>query len=208
MNLRDKKIFDPYRLNIITGESEILCKNPGNLSDLMADNSGVIRFAKSDVLLYRKDSTSEFREIMKLNSAADVFIPKYFAPNNKHVYAYSNINRDKTAIVEFDPKTEKEVKVILEDSVYDVFGDDERDFFTYSENHKNLLYARYTKEKRDYVFFDKKLEKMYNILKHIIGREYEIDIISYSDDFRRFILRERSDKVEADIIFMTHHQEN
>lgn len=201
MNLRDKRIFDPYRLNIITGELEILYKNPGNLNGWMVDNSGVIRFAQSDVLLYRKDNTSEFREIMKLNSAADVFTPKYFAPDNKHVYAFSNINRDKTAIIEFDPETEKEVKVIFEDPEYDAFGDDERDFFNYSESNKKLLYSRYTREKRNYVFFDKKLEKMYDKLKYIIGKEYEIDIISYSDDFTRFILRVSSDKVEGRYYF-------
>jgi len=196
MNQRDAKLFDPYRLNVMTGELTLLYKNPGNWHGWMADNAGVIRFARSNVLLYRKDDKSEFREVLTLGSD-DVFDPKCFTPGNNHVYAYSNIGRDKTAIVEFDPDEGKEVKVLFASPDYDAFGDDERDLFTCSQGAHELLYARYTAEKRELKFFDEKLGDTYQWLKKRIGSGYEINFASHADDFTRFIIHVSSDRLEG-----------
>ena len=201
MNLRDSTIFDPYRLNIITGEMEMLYKNPGNLSGWVADNSCVIRFAESDKLLYRKDDKSEFREIVQINSAADIFSFEGFTKGNKHIYVYSNLNRDKVAIVEFDPDSRKEVKVLYENPVYDAFGDDERDYISYSDTRQKLIYARITEEKRKLIFFDKEFEKIYSDLKNKIGKNYEVNIVSRSDDYKRMVLQVSSDKLEGRTYF-------
>lgn len=207
MNLRDVKIFDPYSLNIITGEHKILYKNPGNVSGWMVDNSGTIRFARSNALLYRKDNDSEFKEIRKLASD-DVFIPKFFTSRNEHVYAYSNLNRDKTAIVEFDPDTGKEIKVLFENNQYDAFGDDERDCFSYSQCKNKLLYALFTAEKRTLYFFDKTIEKNYKAIKNKIGKNYEINIVSNSEDLTKYIVKVSSDKVEGRYFFYDSETNN
>lgn len=205
MNLRDSTIFDPYRLNIITGELEMLYKNTGSLSGWMADNSGVIRFAQSDKLLYRKDNKSDFREIMPLTSAADYFSVIGFTWGNDHIYAYSNINRDKVAIVEFDPDEGKEIKVLYENRVYDAFGDDERDYVSYSAEKKKILYAQITEERRKLIFFDKQFEKIYTGLKKKIGNKYDVNITSRSNDFKRLVLQVSSDKLEGIAYFYDGH---
>lgn len=203
MNRRDPELFDPYRLNIVTGALELLYENPGELRGWMTDNAGTIRFATADVLLYRKDAKSEFRKVIELGPD-DVFDPLYFSATNDHVYAYSNIGRDKIAIVEFDPDTGKEVKVLFESPEYDAFGDDERDVFTYSPALGRLLFARYTAEKRELVFFDKNLEQIYRKLKGKIGRDYEINFNSFSDDLTRFIIHVSSDRVEGVYYYYDH----
>ena len=197
MNLRNSEVFDPYCLNIITGDLELLFKNPGTLTGWMVDNSGMIRFAKSNnVLLYRKDDKSEFRELIKLGPE-DVFDPKFFTGRSDHVYAYSNIGRDKIAIVEFDPDEGKEAKVLFENPDYDAFGDDERDFFTYSQSKGRLLFALFTAEKRELVFFDRDIEKIYKKIKRKIGNDYEINFTSFSEDLTQFIIHLSSDRIEG-----------
>jgi dipeptidyl aminopeptidase/acylaminoacyl peptidase len=196
MNQRDPEIFDPYRLNIVTGDLELLYRNPGKLRGWMTDNSGKIRFATSDVLLYRKDDKSELREVIELGPD-DVFDPEFFTGTNEHVYAYSNIGRDKIAIVEFDPDEGKEVKVLFESPEYDAFGDDERDSFTCSPSMGRLLFARYTAEKRELVFFDRSLEKIYKKIKRKIGNDYEINFTSFSNDLTQFIIHVSSDRLEG-----------
>jgi dipeptidyl aminopeptidase/acylaminoacyl peptidase len=196
MNLRDPKLFDPYRLNIRNGDIRLLYENPGDIRRWVSDHTGTVRFARSNVLLYRKDSTSAFEEIMALGSE-DVFDPKYFTEDSRHVYAYSNIGRDKIAIVEYDPDERKEVRVLFENSEYDAFGDDERDFFIYSQTRKELLFARFTGEKRELVFFDTALAQMYQTMKRKIGGQYEINLSSISDDLTRFVLHVSSDRLEG-----------
>jgi len=196
MNLRDPKMFDPYRLNIVTEEMELLYKNPGNIRKWMADNSGNIRIAQSNKLLYRKDDKSEFKEVFNIGPD-EMFEPKFFTKDNDHVFAYSNIGRDKVAIVEFDLNKGKEVKVLFENPEYDAFGDDERDLFTYSGKKAKLLYARYTADKRELFFFDKRMERIYNKLKKKIGVNYEINFSSYSDELNQFIINVSSDRLEG-----------
>ena len=58
LNKRNKEIFDPYRLNIVTGELEMAAENPGNIQGWVTDHEGKIRVATTTdglntSLLYR-----------------------------------------------------------------------------------------------------------------------------------------------------------
>ena len=149
LNKRNPECSDVYRLNIVTGELRMIEQNPGNVRHWMVDNDGAVRIVYAEDVLYRKDKKSKFKKLVDNEEDDDYFDIKYFTPDNKNVYAYSNIGRDKIAIVEFDLSANKEVKVLFEDPVYDAFGDDERDYFEYSKNKQKLIYAVYTAEKKD-----------------------------------------------------------
>ena len=43
MNKRNPEVFDPYRLNLETGELVLLAENPGNIQGWMADHGGHLR---------------------------------------------------------------------------------------------------------------------------------------------------------------------
>ena len=45
MNKRNPQVFDPYRLNIETGEMEMIAENPGNIQGWMFDHAGKLRIA-------------------------------------------------------------------------------------------------------------------------------------------------------------------
>ncbi|MBN2382796.1 S9 family peptidase [bacterium] len=195
LNKRDPELFDPYRLNIKTGELTLLVENPGSIRRWIADNAGVIRIGYGQAMLYRTDCFSAFQEIFQ-PAADDLFKVIAFTPDNKNVYAYSSIDRDKVALVEYNLDTHSEECVLLEHALYDTFGDDERDHTVYDPVQKTLLYAQYTTEKRTYHFFDPKVGRLHDRLLHKIG-PYELNFVSWTSDFGCVIVLASSDRVEG-----------
>jgi hypothetical protein len=66
LNKRDATVFDPYRLNVLTGEMIMLAENPGNIMDWMTDHDGKLRLATvsdgvNSTILYRDTEDEEFR---------------------------------------------------------------------------------------------------------------------------------------------------
>ncbi len=49
MNQRNPEVFDPYRLNLETGELTLLAENPGNIQGWMTDHNGALRVATAIV---------------------------------------------------------------------------------------------------------------------------------------------------------------
>ena len=81
--------------------------------------------------------------------------PQFFTFDNKYIYASSNLGRDKSAIVIFDPATGKEMEVLYENPDYDV------DQLSYSDKNKVLTNATWDAVKRDRHFFDEETKKIY-----------------------------------------------
>jgi len=199
LNRRNPEIFDPYRLDFVTGELEMLCENPGNVLEWGVDNAGVVRLAYTGELLYRERSEGEFRKVVSLGPD-EYFKVGCFTPDDERVYAYSNLGRDKIAIVEYDLGAGKETRIVLEDPAYDLFGNDEEDHFLCSPETGELLYAFYAREKGTLHLFDAEIRKIYDQARNRIG-EYEILPVSFTEDFSRVILLARSDRLEGKYFF-------
>ena len=45
INKRDPRVHDVYRLNVNSGDMEMIAENPGNISSWMTDNNGKLRIA-------------------------------------------------------------------------------------------------------------------------------------------------------------------
>lgn len=73
MNQRNPEVFDPYRLNIETGELTLLAENPGNIQGWMTDHDGRLRVATAIVdgvntqILYRDTEEEEFCPVLTTN---------------------------------------------------------------------------------------------------------------------------------------------
>ena len=66
MNKRDQRLHDVYRLNVITGEMELIAENPGNISGWQTDHDGKLRLAftadgTNTSMLYREIESDTFR---------------------------------------------------------------------------------------------------------------------------------------------------
>ncbi|MDN3577811.1 S9 family peptidase [Chitinimonas viridis] len=173
LNKRKAEVFDAYRLNVKTGELKMVAENPGNITGWVTDHKGAIRVAQStdgvtSSLLYRANEKSPFKTVLTTNFK-DSVAPLFFTFDNKRLYAASNLGRDKVAIVEMDPATGKELKVVYQRDDVDVDG------LRYSKKRKVLTAATYETAKMERHFFDDTTEKL---IKGLQGKlpGYEITL--------------------------------
>lgn len=138
LNQRNPEVFDPYRLDIETGQLTLLAENPGNIQGWMTDHDGRLRVAVAVVdgvntqILYREDEAQPFRPVLTTNFR-EVLNFLEFTPDNREVYAASNIGRDKMALVRVDPATCAQLEVLYEHPDYDIAS------ISYSRRRRRLL---------------------------------------------------------------------
>lgn len=192
LNKRDAMVFDPYRLNINTGDMVMLAENPGNIQGWMTDHEGKLRVAMAIVdgvntqLLYRDNEEEEFRPILT-TSFKESMSPQFFTFDNKRLYATSNLNRDKSAAVIFDPVSATETEMLYENDSYDVSS------ISYSRKRKVITAASYTSWKRERNFFDETTKKLFERLEKEL-KGYEISISASDKAEEKFIIRTYSDR--------------
>jgi len=191
MNKRSKEVFDVYRVNIKTGQMEMIAENPGNVMGWMTDHDGKLRVASTTdgvntTLLYRDNEEQEFRPVITTNFKESVS-PLFFTFDNKKLYSSSNLGRDKSAIVLFNPETAKEEEVLFEHPVVDVST------LTYSRKNKKLISIIYTREKRRRKFLDQDWEAMYSRLENRFP-DLEVGIFGQDKEEEIFLVRTYSDR--------------
>ncbi|MCB0823039.1 MAG: S9 family peptidase [Bacteroidales bacterium] len=191
LNKRNPQVFDPYRLNLETGEMTMLAENPGNIQAWMFDHDGKLRVAMAmdgvnTSLLYRETEDDEWKMVLTTNFKESMN-PYFFTFDNKNVIGTSNLGRDKSAIVEFDIANGQEVKVLYENPDYDVEG------VSYSKKRKVLTTASYTSWKMERHFFDDVAKQLYERLEKDLG-DYEIVITGLNKNEDVFIIRTYSDR--------------
>ncbi len=192
MNKRNPQVFDPYRLNLTTGEMEMLAENPGNIQQWVFDHDGKLRAATAIVdginaqVLYRETEKDEFKPVLT-TSFKETLSPLFFTFDNQNVYAVSNLGRDKAAAVVFDIRNGKEIEVLYENPEYDIEN------IAYSRKRKVLTSATYYSDKRNRHFFDDNTRLLFERLKKDLG-QYELGISAVTDEEDRYIVRTYSDK--------------
>ena len=191
LNQRNPEVFDPYRLNIATGERQMIAENPGNIVGWMTDHAGALRIAMTTdgvntTLLYRGKEEDDFQPLITTNFKESVS-PLFFTFDNKNFYAASNLGRDKSAIVQIDTRTGEEIEKLFEHPEVDV------SHLSYSRKRKVLTGIAYTTWKTERKFLDETTEALYNRLKRDLG-EYEISITSHNKAEDIFIVRTHSDR--------------
>ena len=165
MNQRNPEVFDPYRLNYRTGELTQLAENPGNWQGWMTDHQGRLRSVTAIVdgvntqILYRETEDQEFRPVLTTNFKESVSFME-FTPDDKYVYAATNLGRDKVALVLMDPATCQEMELLYENDKYDLGS------ISYSRRRKKMLAAYCTGHKEPVRFyFDKEEEALRERIK-------------------------------------------
>ncbi|MBK8681792.1 MAG: S9 family peptidase [Bacteroidetes bacterium] len=192
MNKRNPVFFDVYKLNALTGELKLVEENPGNITQWITDHTGAVRMAMTTdgvntSLLYRKNGSATFENILTTNFKEGI-MPVFFDFDNKQVYALSNLNRDKMAVVLFDPETAKETEVLFEHDAVDISG------IYYSRKRKVITYAKFTTWKTELHFFDDFTKQVYENIRAQINYDAEIYITARNKAEDIFIIRTLSDK--------------
>ena len=192
LNKRNPQVFDPFRLNIETGEMKQLAENPGNIQGWMMDHDGKLRVAVAIVdgvnsqILYREKETDKFKPVLT-TSFKESMSPAFFTFDNKNVYAISNLGRDKAVVCEFDIANGKEIKTLYENPGFDVSG------LNYSKKRKVLTTAEYESSKAEKYFFDDETKKIYERVQKEVG-DMTVNIPWSTKAEDKFIVRAYSDR--------------
>lgn len=175
LNRRNPEVFDPYRLDLNTGELALLAENPGNWQGWTTDHQGRLRAVTAiedgvnTTLLYRPDDTEPFRPVLTTNFRESVSFME-FTPDDRLVYAATNLHRDKVALVLMDPADCSELEQLYEHPRYDISS------ITYSRRRKKLLavYVTGHKEPIRHYFDDEERQLRERIQAHFPGRRYGV----------------------------------
>lgn len=200
LNKRNPQVSDPYRLNINTGELELLYENPGNITSWQTDHDGKLLVASTSdgvntTLLYRPNEKEKFQEVLTTNFK-ETLSPQFFDPKNPSVvYAVSNIGRDKAAAVRYDLVQKKELEELYHNDVVDVEG------IGYSRKRKVATSVYYTIDKKDYKFLDKVTEARRAEMRKLIDKDLEFGIASSNKNEDKFLIVTHDDKTNGAYYF-------
>lgn len=191
MNERNPINFDVYKLDLETGEKQIVEKNPGNIIKWIADDKCRVRLAigsdsVTETLYYREENSNEFKVIKSCNFK-NTLQPLGFTTQKDHIYALSNIKRDKLALVEFNCKTGKESKVLYENPRGDITD------VMYFKSLNKMVYVNTEISKKEVHFLDKEIAAIYYKIKGRLNGE-KFRVVNSDNKEERFILRSFSDR--------------
>jgi len=180
MNKRDPKVFDVFRLNVPTGEMKLAAQNPGKI------RAAITTDGVNTSLLTRPDESAEFKTVLTTNFRQQC-ATQFYTFDNKAIYASSNIDRDKSAIVVIDPETAKETQLVYQNLEVDV------DSLAFSKKRKVLTFAPFDTWKLERHFFDPETESIYKTLSDKLPG-YEIDVAAHDKAEEKFIVVANNDR--------------
>lgn len=122
MNLRDRSLFDAYRLTLATGRLELIGRNPGNILGWQADREGRLRAAYAQTpagdyeLLVRDAEGDELRVVAEFANE-DGGQPYAFTPDGSRLWVGSARGSDLVRLVELDPADGSEREIDRDEEV-------------------------------------------------------------------------------------------
>jgi len=145
INLRDRRIFDMYRVSLETGALTLDTQNPGDVRWWLPDRNLQIRAAvsisseDSSMELRTRDSVDKpWRPIIVWPFGESGVIEGYgsdlaiaFTPDGKALYVQSALHSDTTQLLKVDATTGKELEVVVHDpkaNLWDIMSQTLYDF--------------------------------------------------------------------------------
>lgn len=191
-NQRDSTVFDVYRLNVRDGKMLLAAKNPGNFTNWLTDNKGNLRMAIStdeltESVWCREDESKPFKKIIT-NNFKTTFFPVAFSEHEPNtIYAISNVNRDKNALVEIDCTNGKEKKVLFADDSLNVVE------AQYSKRHGKMDFVVYETWKQEKRYLNEETKLRFLRLDELIPGT-DSRILHHDKEEKHFIIRTFTDR--------------
>ena len=200
MNKLNPEIFDVYRLNLRTGDIQMVAQNPGNIQGWMTDHNGKLRVAMAIVdgvntqILYRDCEEEDFRPVLTTNFKESVTFLGFDA-ENRNVYAATNLGRDKVVLTLMDPSTCAEKELLYENDRYDISS------LSYSRRYKKLLFASYYGHDRPYRHYFDEDERRFR--EHIESHfpSYRVGVAGCDKAEEKYLLFVGSDRTRGTYYF-------
>ena len=128
LNLRNRQLFDMYRLNLNNGAVELDTENPGTVVGWYADDAFTIRAAAvmnpmdgSTVIRVREAKDKPWRDLMVFPFGENGNLLD-FSLDGQTAYIDSSLGSDTTRLIQVDLATGKEIKAIASNPQCDLGG--------------------------------------------------------------------------------------
>ncbi|NNC84294.1 MAG: S9 family peptidase [Flavobacteriales bacterium] len=200
LNKNNPQIFEPYRLNIRTGEIEQLFKNEdveNPIADFTFDKDGNLRgytqqFNGTDYRFYYRLSEEAPFEIVKEFNWRDNFaiIDFDYASKNPHdAYVLTDLENDTKEIVRYDLAENKVLEKMFSHETYDAGG-----MSTSKKRGYEVDYYYYNGEKRTMIPVSETFTSLHKkFSEEFKGKEYQI--VNRTDEEDRYLLYVGSDRL-------------
>ena len=156
MNKNNPQVFDPYKINIVTGEIEQLYENTDLANPIMGynfDKDGNLRgFARlkdginSELYYAVEKGDYQLMKSMKWDDTFSILSFNYASDNPHDAYVLSNLDSDKSKIYLYDLAKDEPIEELFSNENYDVSGmsisrnrDWELDYFSYEGEKYHIL---------------------------------------------------------------------
>lgn len=200
MNKNNKQIFEPYKLNVVTGELVQLFENPDAANPIQGyefDKDGELRAyyqlvnGVENKMYYKDLATGKFNLVgtSKWFESFGVLGFNYASGNKDEAYVVTNLDSDKMRIVLYDFKKNAVVK--------EVFSNPDYDASSMSRSRKRnyeVDYFAYTGEKYTIV----PVSDFYKDLSARMQKEFgnkEYYVVDSDDDENTFLIMVQSDRL-------------
>ena len=199
MNQNNPQIFEPYKINIVTGELVQLYKNDdaaNPINSYVFDKDGNLKgFAKlrdgvNIDLYYTLDGTNyELKKELSWKDSFSISSFDYATDYPHDAYVISNLDSDKTQVLLYDLKEDKAIKTLFTNDNYDVSG------LGLSRNRGyELDYFSYEGEKSIVVPVSNYYKKLHNKITNKFPN-YSYSIADATDDESKYLIFLQSDKL-------------
>jgi len=133
MNKNNKQIFEPYKLNVVTGESTLLFENANinqPIQNFIFDKDGVLRgyvqlINGVNTETYYKDlKTGKFKLIQESDwkETFSILSFNYASSNPNEAYVLTNLDSDKSRIIRYDLLKREKIEEVFSNQQFDVTG--------------------------------------------------------------------------------------
>lgn len=200
MNKDNKQIFEPYKLNIVTGDLEKLFETKeasSVVSSYMFDKKGQLKAYVTQengidyTVFYRTEIDKPFEEVIHINWKQSFFIVgfNYATPYEHDAYVLSNLDSNTKELILYDLAKKETIQKIYNNPVFDVGG------FGVSKNRAYQLdYYSYVGEKAHVVPVSKYFKKLYKKFQNKF-EDKSFSIAGVTEDENKYLLLVTTDKL-------------
>ncbi len=199
MNKDNPQIFEPYKLNIVTGELEKLFENtdPANpIAGYDFDKDGNLKaYTKqqngTEYVLYYKKDDGEFHPVLTTTWKDNFGITGFdYETENPHdAYVRTNLENNTDEIIRYDFSKEEIIEKISSNETFDIGG--------MSRSRKRgyeIDYFYYTGEKNHIIPVSETYKKLHRKFRAQFGNK-DFNITSKTDDEDKYLIRINSDRI-------------
>ncbi|HEX7755246.1 MAG TPA: S9 family peptidase [Niabella sp.] len=200
MNKDNKQIFEPYKVNVVTGQLEKLYENKDVANPIAGydfDKDGNLRgFSKmfqgiKSQYFYKPAGASDYTLYFTSNwdDNFNILSFSYNPSNPDEAYVLTNLDSDKARIILYDFKKKQKIKEVFSNQDFDVSS-----IGLSRKRNYEVDYYSYEGEKEEVIPVSATFEKIYNNLKKEFSA-YQFGIAGKTDDESKYLVYVTSDRL-------------